>query len=127
MHSEVISVDYNVLETYINTGLVSCVVVRIQQNSGVVNVIPNKPKILAISSFNATRCIRRLTSDVVAYYCHFVEPFERVYGVVSMSSSIWTSVENVFLDLHSFVAMFIETTFKVALVILKMVMSFKEF
>ena len=44
-----------------------------------------------------------------------------------MSSSIGTSLENVFLDLHSFVAMFIETTFKVALVILKMVMSFKEF
>ena len=126
MHSEVISVDYNVLETYINTGLFSFVVVRIQQNSGVVNVIPNKPKILAISSFNATQCIRRLTSDVVAYYYHVVEPFE-LYGVVPMSSSIGTSLENVFLDLHSFVAMFIETTFKVALVILKMVMSFKEF
>ena len=54
MHSEVISVDYNVLETHINTGLFSFVVVRIQQNSGVVNVIPNKLKILAISSFNAT-------------------------------------------------------------------------
>ena len=64
--------------------------------------------------------------DAVAYYGDVVDPFE-VYGVVSTSSSIETSLENVFLDLHSFVAMFIGTTFKVALVILKMVMSFKEF
>ena len=64
--------------------------------------------------------------DAVAYYGDVVDPFE-IYGVVSTSSSIGTSLENVFLDLHSFVAMFIGTTFKVALVILKMVMSFKEF
>ena len=66
MHSEVISVDYNVLETYINTGLVVIVLVRIQEYSGAVNVIPHKKKTLAISSFNTTRSIRRPTSDVVA-------------------------------------------------------------
>ena len=47
--------------------------------------------------------------------------------MVSFPSSIGASVENVFPDLHSTVAFFIETTFKVALVVLKMVMGFKEF
>ena len=99
---------------------------RIQEYSGAVNVIPHKKKTLAISSFNATRSIGRPTSDVVAWYWHVVKPFE-VYSVVSFSSSIGASVENVFPDLHSTVAFFIETTFKVALVVLKMVMGFKEF
>ena len=121
---DMISIDDYVFKTIMKAVL--RFLVRIQQNARVVDIIASNGDTFPISSFDASRRIRRPASCIVLFKYHAIKPFQVHHVVFFQCASIGTSVENVFPYFHFLVTLVIKTTFEEALVRSKIVASLKE-